>query len=917
MGWLRDLMEQSDSGCRSYGDLARAALKNSDWPNESRMGERSLATIFSKLDRNQETDWLAERVGVQRVLSKVLGVPLDDVRGAAVPTRAAPRGDLRRLRLAALRYARALDLVEEPLCPGIPAAVLAAGGYQNLFWRAPSGSGRSLVGRFLEARGLARVLEASNFEAALTRLPARGPVFIELHAQRGPLPSPPRAGICIAGDFEPGSSEWETVRSPPVASYLAELVAWVEERVPADGRFDAARTLAWLRDEMLDSGVLEGLGSALELCGLADEHGVQALERKSVRQLAERFCRDRLLAALDPEATHAGWLRRNGYDALVGIGRRLLSDSEQPWDEPRPLEAWLELVPVEHQREPDLDWMRLSLSQTDSAIRPSDIEKAARKIPPGAFRIVRALERAGLLRNPDQRADDAVSASENALALGPRWFSNALRVDATRALVASSPEEFGDALLRTHAAPSVARELLVRLSDRGSAFIDNVLELEGNDSAARAAALDMTFRAAGVALLNGAEFAADSLEALWDEVLETRVEFPGEPPCPRIEYPPPEADPLLTRGIWYLAALAIGSELGQRAGTRHPLLRPWRAREVSRELRAVCARIARDLPRGDGDRPWALRAYSLIGRLRAEVGALGNVEQPEMLERPAVILDEVVHGVLTFATVQGIADDELGLPALQALAKERAVPFADVARAIWEAWDDAQRPSDGAAFLAPDSPVAAWFWPHVPSELLEVLLCDVRATHIPYELFAPEQWQAFLSALETAPARAEDARAFELAPSAVVEEAWSRGVESRTLFASVWQRTPERAARELRDLLESTAEDDAPRLSRIDKLIRERAIHRIALPGIPRGNACVDVHPDGFSLRVLPHHLKSHLATVAGQSHASERGSRMGALVAIHPDHPTVQVPGEAMRTGHISRPQAIAQAVFRAVGDA
>src|SRR5882724_6842360 len=128
MGWLRDLMDQSDSACRSYGELARAALENSDWPAESRMGERSLASIFSKLDRNLEADWLAERVGVQGVLSKVLGVPLDDLRGPGSTGGNATRGDVRRLRLSALRYARALDLVEEPLCPGVPAAVLTPGG---------------------------------------------------------------------------------------------------------------------------------------------------------------------------------------------------------------------------------------------------------------------------------------------------------------------------------------------------------------------------------------------------------------------------------------------------------------------------------------------------------------------------------------------------------------------------------------------------------------------------------------------------------------------------------------------------------------------------------------------------------------------------------------------------------------------
>src|SRR5450432_6966 len=480
--------------------------------------------------------------------------------------------------------------------------------------------------------------------------------------------------------------------------------------------------------------------------------------------------------------------------------------------------------------------MRLSLTRVDSSIRPSDIEKAARKIPPGAFRIVRALQRAELLRET-LRGPHSGEEPEASLSLGPRWFSNALRSDATRALVSGSAQDFGEALLRGHAAPSIARELVARLSDRGSAFIDGVLELEGGDNAGHAAAVDMTFRAAGVALLSGAELATDSLEPLWDEVIEARLELPGELPCPRIEYEATENDALLTRGIWYLAAFAIGSELGQRAGRRHPLLRPWKTREVSPDLRAVCARIARDLPREPRDRAWALRAFSLVSRLRAEVGAIGTLEAPEMLERPAVILDEVLHGVLSWSSVAGIADAELGLPALRALAEERGVPFASVASAIWEAWDDALRPSDGAAFLAPDSAVASWFWPNIPSDLLEVLLCDARATNIPYETFEAAHWQAFLTALDTAPARAEDARAFALAPAAVLDEALSRGLESRALFSSLWQRAPERAASELLRALDAPGTDE---LSRLTELLnaappagRSTLFESFSRPGVP------------------------------------------------------------------------------------
>jgi len=807
MGWLRDLMDQSDSGCRSYGDLARAALTSDEWPAESRMAERSLASIFSKLDRNLEADWLAERAGVQRVLSQVLGVPLGDLRAPGAQVGGAARGDLRRLRLTSLRYARALDLLDEPLCPGLPPSVLKPGAYASTFWRAPSGAGRSLVGRFLQARGLAHVIEASSFEEALGQLPERGPVFIELHAQRAvPLPDAPRSELCVAGDFEPQNPTWQLQASPAVDTYLGALVDWVAARLPGDGRFDAALTREWLQGEMQESGILDGLGAALGLCGLADEHGVQTLRGKSPQKLAERFCRDRLLATLEPEAAHAAWLKRNGYEVLVGVGHRLLADSDAPWDEPRSLESWLELIPQEHQRDADLDWMRLSLSRADSGIRPSDIEKAARKIPPGAFRIVRALQRAELLRASTSQASTSAHAEERS-SFGPRWFSNVLRLDATRTLVSGSTNDFGEALLRGHAAPSVARELVQRLSERGSGFIDAVLELEGGDSPGHIAAVEMTFRAAGIALLAGAELGPDSLEALWDEVLEARLEFPDQLPCPRIEYPDPARDALLSRGIWYLAAFSISSELGQRSGRRHPLLRPWKAREAHPELRALCAIIARDLPTNEADRPWVLRAFSLLSRLRSEIGALGALDSPEVLERPSVILDEVMHGVLSWGTVLGITDSVLGLPALQALAGERSVPFSAVASAIWQAWNDVQRPALGADFLAPDSVHSSWFWPHIPAALLEALLRDARNRDIPYESFGDAQWRAFSAALASAPARAEDARALALAPDFVLGEALERGIASPALFKSLWQRDPERASSQVRDALDSNDRD--------------------------------------------------------------------------------------------------------------
>ncbi len=53
-------------------------------------------------------------------------------------------------------------------------------------------------------------------------------------------------------------------------------------------------------------------------------------------------------------------------------------------------------------------------------------------------------------------------------------------------------------------------------------------------------------------------------------------------------------------------------------------------------------------------------------------------------------------------------------------------------------------------------------------------------------------------------------------------------------------------------------------------------------------------HTD-FALRVFVDRLEAHLAAVAGLAHAAERRSRIGALVAIDPDHPGLEV-GRATR---------------------
>src|SRR3954471_5706972 len=180
MGWLRDLMQQAPTPVRSLGDLSRSALRSGDWPGDTKMQERSLAALFSKLDRDQELDWLGDRPGAQLALAKALGASLDDIRARVQRRQEGAPGQV--LRLRALPAARALSLLEEPLFPGIPSEVLEPASFGGVYWIAPSGAGRSLVGRWLAARGLARFVRAERWRDAQSQLPAHGAVFVELEA---------------------------------------------------------------------------------------------------------------------------------------------------------------------------------------------------------------------------------------------------------------------------------------------------------------------------------------------------------------------------------------------------------------------------------------------------------------------------------------------------------------------------------------------------------------------------------------------------------------------------------------------------------------------------------------------------------------------------------------------------------------
>ncbi len=825
MGWLRDLMSSANPPVRSYGVLARQVLAAPDWPDISRPQPRSLAALFSKFDRNQELDWLTERPQVQMVLAEALGRPLAEVASRLEPGSAARAHKARSeavFRLVDVPYARPIDLTRESPCPGLPVELLRPSLWQRTWWYAPPGAARPLVEAWLEQRGLCHVVRANTLEDAASRLPAQGVslLFIE-HPGAAHVPElSTKLDLCVVAPFlpeqlrEPAGSDvssrevlpWRVIRSPPPETYLEELVHWVFDRLPDDGNLEAVEAIAWLKGAIERPDGPRSLESLLGLCGALDEIDKRELGQASASMegLSELYFRNRLSQVQATDTTALAWLRREGSNVLIGVAGRLLMDADLDWHVPRSFDDWLKLVPIEYQRGGDLDWMRLALSSSDSPVRPGDIARAAKRIPPGAFRVVRALDQAQLLiKEPD-----------GLLALRPHWFRVALVHRARRALLDASPLEWGEVLLNPREAPNMLGALLARAVDHDFGPMEAALELESEHDPASVAAIEASFATTGLALLSGADAPQDLLENLWNEQLGLTLQLDLGLPSTRLLFPEPDPERAPPRGwftshTFHLAALAISEQLPHGAQRRHALLRPWSEQEPPALLKELYDSIWLGICSDHLPPVVRAAALALVDRLRQTIGQLAD--PPHALEWPGVVLDEIEHEILTFQSVAESSAEPRAVEMLAALAREREVPWPEVGRAIWQAWNQQGRPEHGAALLAPDFEHAALFWSTIPKALLTELLQDPRAAQVPYQHFSLEQWSAFVETAERSVLFVKDVSAFAIMPERVARECLTRVAVSlhRSALTRLWERFSDLLLERLRLSLEQRKLEEA------------------------------------------------------------------------------------------------------------
>jgi len=480
----------------------------------------------------------------------------------------------------------------------------------------------------------------------------------------------------------------------------------------------------------------------------------------------------------------------------VRIARRLLTeDTEEdlPWDAPRTREQWIALVPPELQSSVDTEWVRLALGRATSPVTVRELERSLHELPPGSFRMIQALERAGIL----------VMEEDGRLLLGPRWLALHAMARAREELAAGLPEEWGEALLGRAGAADMAGRIQARAHALDETLLDDVLETDAGRSPAAAAAVEMAFRATGLSLLAGDDAPDEVLPLLWDQGLSLAIEAPDGPrPC--IDYPEAWADdePLLHVGTFRLAALALSEALPPHRGREHTLLRPWSRPPPRPAWRALLDSVWSALQRADPEKEsWVLGAFELFGRLRT---LHGGDEPLHPLEWPAQVALDIAQSRLSWDTWKAGATPAT-IRALELLVGQQGAPAALAGRSVWAAWLREPQVISHGSSLWPRTEPGRTLFRYVSGDALQVALTRglLDVEEIPFHELEEGAWQA----LETCIGAIVGAdRAWAAMPPRVLRAALRDAATRRTSLGVAWTAAPARVL----EAIETSTCDDAP-----------------------------------------------------------------------------------------------------------
>ncbi|MDP2315102.1 MAG: hypothetical protein Q8P41_19540, partial [Pseudomonadota bacterium] len=351
MAWLSEAIQ--GRGHKSLRQFAKGAVGFPNAPTAE-----NLLQHLSLADRGDPTapGWFERRPEVVAAVARGLGWS----EAAFLERLSGRHDDLDGLTvdLAELGSDRRWDLRHDPLFPGVPDEVRSPARWRRLWWHAWGGAGRSLVGRWLHVQHDVVFIRETTWARAQAALRPGRAHFVELSDPEGAEPLLRADGleswpICVAAPFAPPdppqprmfagvvpTGPWTIVRSPPVATWWKDLLAWAARFHEPDGGFTPARAeAAWTR--LQAQRVFVHPGDVMAFCGLVAVFG------ESVGADHDRFCEEwfkRVSERGDRSEAARHWARKRGWVDLKRIATAAL---REPSSGPRPRDEWLRVAGVE------------------------------------------------------------------------------------------------------------------------------------------------------------------------------------------------------------------------------------------------------------------------------------------------------------------------------------------------------------------------------------------------------------------------------------------------------------------------------------------------------------------------------------------------------------------------------------------
>ncbi|MCK6527590.1 hypothetical protein L6R50_08510 [Myxococcota bacterium] len=743
MGWLKELLQPGES----FDALGRRLVAADGWPNAD-MNPRSVGNELRKLDRGDHSEWWfgtnpARGAALARLL-EMEAADLEERLREVLDAQGQPRPTL--VPLDDLPAARPIDLASESLFPGIPPELTGfLGPFGATWWIAPTGAGVTLLGRWLAARRSARVVVAPDARAAREAIRLGEWVYVDLESDEGidalrfeSLPED--AWITVAAPFAPpgrspqgrtGSfrlragrdrdedaadgddgAGWSVVETPPLRSWIAAFLKWVERRLPRDGGFSRRRAEEVATNPYLG---LRTPGDVLALCGVLDEVPWEAFEETPEKAL--RMTLKATFARVPQEALHGEWMRREGPSLARTMLRRLLTSPDVPTDAARSFvdegltpDEWSGLVPTEAAPGEDREEVDRFLARAEERSGHVPVEGLRAALRPDGREVVRLMVAGRWLGR----------CSGGRYRIRHGWLAAWLLRDELARCGEWRAEEIGEAFLRPGWNAPVVLALEQALHGNPA---HPVLEriLDAADGAGLAdvsvvAAVEAGFRAAGLAVLDGARVDP----ALRGRLVRAQGRF-----MDLAGGAPPRLLPLLGSysdtersagfGSFVVASLALTEGLdGAALGALPRVFAPWCDADPSLDLLEALRGVRLYEGGKSGEpgtlAPWARGSFRLGARLERRWGKAAAIPNALVGAAQVFAVSRFAAAALDGGGMAQVPDPWvlLGLPPTELIAEceELGCTRDQTLAALWRGgWDDV-----GGTYLN------AWLRPGDPEE---------------------------------------------------------------------------------------------------------------------------------------------------------------------------------------------------------